>query len=243
MLRPDLERRPVDHLRDPRCDWPCRAAGCGPPRTRFSPAVSMTALADAGFTSGTLLGASASTRFSDQEPHPLARRASPASASPTSCLGGLPGRQVGLHQPAQQRVARPGRVGEPAVPLGRGDVEVPTADPAQSRRRGRPSRRPARARVPGQRDGELRGRRVGREPAHRAERGVDQQRVQRRGLVGQLRPSVRGDRRGHRRPVIAAPASAGSDDLALEDLAGRALGQRVDEPHLGAGTCTRRPAP
>ena len=56
-----------------------------PPRTRFSPPLSTAAFAEDGFTSGTLLGAAASTRFSTSRRTRVSSRQS-RCASATSCL-------------------------------------------------------------------------------------------------------------------------------------------------------------
>ena len=60
-----------------------------PPRTRLTPPVSMAALADAGLTSGRLLGDSASMRFSAANRTRLSSRQSSA-ASLTSCSAVCP---------------------------------------------------------------------------------------------------------------------------------------------------------
>ena len=52
-----------------------------PPRAKFSPAVSTAALTEAGFSNGTLLGASAANRFSARN---RTRRSSRQSSSPSS---------------------------------------------------------------------------------------------------------------------------------------------------------------
>ena len=107
------------------------------PRSRLRPAVSITAFADAGFSSGTLLGASACWTFSHQEPHPLLILAPVQLGVRDQLIRGPSGGQVGLHQPAQQRVLRPGGVGESPVPPVR-------CDAGSAGRRSGPVHRPGR---------------------------------------------------------------------------------------------------
>ena len=103
----------------PAAPWPCPHQ-VPAPRTRLRPAVSMTAFADAGFSSGTLLGASACVRFSTRKRDPFVVPPVQLGVG-DQLLRRLPGGQIGLQQPTQQRVVRPGGVGETPVPPGRGD--------------------------------------------------------------------------------------------------------------------------
>jgi hypothetical protein len=59
------------------------------PRARLPPAVSIAALADAGFTSGRLLGDAAATRFSTRKRTRCSSR-QPSPASPTSAPAARP---------------------------------------------------------------------------------------------------------------------------------------------------------
>ena len=91
---------------------------CRRPARALPPPVSMAAFTAAGFSTGLLLGASASTRLRQRETHPFG--VGPVQVRVRDhTLRRLRGRQVGLHDAAQQRIARPARVGEPAVPPGR----------------------------------------------------------------------------------------------------------------------------
>ena len=93
-------------------------AKCRRPARALPPPVSMAAFTAAGFSSGLLLGASASTRLVSTKPTRSESASSrPASATTPSAVSRRG--QVRLHRAAQQRVARPSRVGEPAVPPGR----------------------------------------------------------------------------------------------------------------------------
>ena len=133
---PDLERVRRRPSTAPAAGWPCRQRGAqaaarrgSPRRCRSRPSTA------AGLSSGLLLGASASIRLSTHEARPArsSRQSRPASATRPSTV--CAGRQVGLHEPAQQRVlaSRPGR--RTAGPAW-------TARRARRRRAMRPARRP-----------------------------------------------------------------------------------------------------
>ena len=66
MFRP-TSKAEVSTIAGTRGAWAMSVTRFRAPRTRLIPAVSMTAFAEAGFSSGTLLGANASVRFSTRK--------------------------------------------------------------------------------------------------------------------------------------------------------------------------------
>ncbi len=104
---------------------------------------------------------------------------------PDQLPSGLLRGEVHLHQAAQEWVLDPCRVGEAAVPAGRRDGRGAGADLGQLG--DQVAQQPAgRTGVSGDAYGEPGGRRIGGEFAHWPERGVDEQRVQRGRLVGDV---------------------------------------------------------
>ena len=179
----DRERRGVHHLRDPR-----RRGHVA------QEAQAAAGQAAAGGVDGRLRGLGVHQRqvarrqrldqVVHQEAHPLV--VAPVQPRVVDQRAGGPiGGQVALHGAVQQRVLRPRRVGEPAVPLGRRDGRGADADPGQLRGQ---AAQPAagRQRVAGQPGGEPDRRGVRGQPAPRAQRGVDEQRIERSRPVGQL---------------------------------------------------------
>ena len=205
--------------------------------------MSIAALAEAGLISGRLLGAQRLDQVVDEEAHPLLV-APVESGVADQLFGGLPAGEVGLHEPAQQRVLRPGLVGESAVALGRTERRRADRDPAEPRRRasrpGAASRRGRRARPTASFAVDRSGanRRTGPSAASTSSASSGAAWSARSaawsGLsaVVMMRSRPPGDLPGRRHL-----------DLALEDLAGRPLGQRRRRTTRGAGTCTPPPGP
>ena len=160
------------------------------------------------------------------------------SASGQQRLGRLAGRQVGLHAAAQQRVAGPGRVGEPAVPRAGCDLRSCRPRSGRARRRAAPPRRPTSRRAAGQRGGQpQRGAvRAGAGAARRAPRrsaaGPARRRRRPRRLAPRTSPAACAVTQ---RPAGAAPRGAGSCRS----------GPWAARPpaRCAAGTCTPPPAP
>ena len=170
----------------------------------------MTALAEAGLTSGTLLGAAASMTFSRKNSHALAVARVEVGLD-QQLLGGLAARQVELDQPLQQRVLGPSDIGEPAVAATRRHGRGAGQDAAGL---GAQLAQPPRGDVRLAREGDrpLRRGHVGDEAAYRAERGVDQKDVEGLALSASVVVAVviEGTPRGHqwRRLQVVAPALA-----------------------------------
>ena len=129
----DLERVRLDHRRHPRRRPPCRTRKCRRPATALPPPVSRAALTAAGFSSGLLLGASASIRLVSTKPTRSESASSrPASATTPSALSR--GGQVGLHRGGAA-------AGCPPSPGRRTGGPAGTAAPGSGPRRCGPARR------------------------------------------------------------------------------------------------------
>ncbi|MCW2705513.1 MAG: hypothetical protein JWQ37_3508 [Blastococcus sp.] len=108
----------------------------------------------------------------------------------------LPGGQVSLDQPAQDRVLGPARIGEPPVPArGRDRRRAGNRLGELTAERGDPP--PGRPRVAGEPHNPPNRRRVGGEPAQRTERGVDEQGVDWCRLLGGVHLRREDDVAGH----------------------------------------------
>ena len=185
----------------------------------------------------------------EQEPHP--RLVAPAQPGPgQQGLGGLAGRQVGLDGAPEERVVLPGRVGEAAV-----------AGAGRDLRTGRPRCWPSSALSRAAWPVTSRGRRASPPEAAAAScpAGTGAAMPNAASVSEQVEPAGRVDRLlahaspgpgSGRRPRRARGLSArrswripGRPHLSFKNLAGRTLGQRIDQPDAAAGTCRRPPAP
>jgi hypothetical protein len=116
-VHPDFERVRLDHGRHPR-----RTSHVGDemPQARHGAAAAGVegGLGRGGIQQRVIAGGQRVDQVGQREPDPFAISLVQAGVG-HHALRALRGGQVGLHGTAQQRVARPGRVGEPAVPPGR----------------------------------------------------------------------------------------------------------------------------
>ena len=138
----------------------------------------------------------------DHEPHPLGVAPIEVGVG-DQVVGGPAGRQVGLQDPVQHGIVGPGRVGETPIPLCGRDRRGPGGDPGDLAAQVDQSAA-AGSGTSDQTGRELCGGHRRHEPAQRALRCPDEQRIQRGGLIGEFVGSGErvGDRQGCRHRAL-----------------------------------------